>query len=241
VSCSCFQIDDGLVVDARRAAWFPRERVLAVADLHLGYAWAHRLSGQLMPITPTNDTLARLQELQRDYEPREIIVLGDIVHRAMALAVLEEEIRGLFNALSPRSQLVFLAGNHDRNLQKMLDQWLLPIRLVPSREVGGHLLVHGDASISSTDASGKSPEERRGVRIMMGHEHPAISIGDGVTTSEKCPCFLVSENVIVLPAFSHWAAGTNIRAYPFMSTIAQQAKFQCAVAIVGEKLLRVPM
>lgn len=232
---------DGLVLDARRAVWFPRERVLAVADLHLGYAWAHRLKGQLMPITPTNDTLARLQELQRDYKPREIIVLGDLVHRAMAVTVLEEEIRGLFNALSSRSQLVVLAGNHDRNFQKVLDQWVLPIQLVPSREIGGHLLVHGDAAIPSADASAKSPEPIHGGRIMMGHEHPAISIGDGVTTSEKCPCFLVSESVIVLPAFSRWAAGTNIRTYPFMSEIAQQTTFQCAVAIVGDKLLRVPL
>lgn len=230
MSHSRLQID-GVVFDVRRAAWFPDERVLAVADLHLGYAWAHRLSGQLMPITPANDTLGRLQELQRDYEPREIVVLGDIVHRAMALAVLEAEMRELFNALSPRSQLVFLAGNHDRDLQNVLDQWLLPISLAASREVGTHLLVHGDAAVSSAGA--------RGLRILMGHEHPAISISDGVTTSEKCPCFLVSESVIVLPAFSRWAAGTNIRAYPFMSELARQTTFQCAVAIVGDKLLRV--
>ena len=230
---------DNVVVDARRAAWFPSERVLAVADLHLGYAWAHRLSGQLMPITPANDTLARLQELQRDYEPREIVVLGDIVHRAMALAVLEEEVCELLNGLSPRSQLTFLAGNHDRDLQKVLNQWSLPIQLASSRTVGGYLLVHGDAAVHPADESGHSKAGTRELRIVMGHEHPAISIGDGVTTSEKCPCFLVSDRVIILPAFSCWAAGTNIRAYPFMSTIAQQAKFRSAVAIVGEKLLRV--
>ena len=237
---SQLQLSCGLVLDARRAAWFPRERVLAIADLHLGYAWAHRLRGQLMPITPANDTLARLQELQRDYEPREIIVLGDIVHRALALDVLEEEIRALFDTLSPRSQLVFLAGNHDRDLQKMLDQWLLPVRLAPSREVGEHLLVHGDATFSA-DTAGQPAQKTHGARIMMGHEHPAISIGDGVTTSQKCPCFLVSESVIVLPAFSRWAAGTNIQAYPFMSTIAQRANFKCAIAILGDKLLRVPL
>src|ERR1043165_9044378 len=120
-------LDHDLTLDSRRAAWFPQERVLAVADLHLGYAWAHRLSGQLMPVTPTNDTLGRLAELQRDYAPAEIVVLGDIVHRAMALPALEQEIRDLFNTLSPRSALTFLAGNHDRELQKVLKQWLLPI------------------------------------------------------------------------------------------------------------------
>src|SRR5205823_2409164 len=122
--------------------------------------------GQLMPIPPTNDTLARLTELQRDYEPREIIVLGDIVHRAMALPVLAEEVRELFEALSARSQLTFIAGNHDRNLQTILKEWMLPIELVPFRTAGNFLLVHGDEVVGET----QSPQ-----RVVMGHEHPAIS------------------------------------------------------------------
>lgn len=222
----------GLTFDSRRAAWFPRERVLAVADLHLGYAWAHRLSGQLMPITPTNDTRERLVELQRDYEPDEIVVLGDIVHRAMSLSVLEEEIREIHNALSPKSRLTFLPGNHDRELQKMLKQWLLPIDLAESRELQHAVLLHGDKAAVCGN---------RGRPIVMGHEHPAISIGDGVTTSQKCPCFLISEMVIVLPAFSRWAAGTNIRAYPFMSGAARAAQFTQAIAICGERLLPIPL
>lgn len=217
--------------DARKAAWFPRERVLAVADLHLGYAWAHRLSGQLMPIPPTNDTLTRLAELQREYDPQEVVMLGDIVHRAMALPVLAEEVRELFDALSARSRLTFLAGNHDRNLKVVLKEWTLPIELLGSRTVGNHLLVHGDAPPPETDAS----------VIVMGHEHPAISIGDGVTTSQKCPCFLISESVIVLPAFSRWAAGTNIRAYELMSETARSARFTQAVAVCGEKLLPIKL
>lgn len=222
-----FKLAGGVVLDARRAAWFENERVLAVADLHLGYAWAHRLSGQLMPITPTNDTLERLAELQRDYEPGEIVVLGDIVHRAMALSVLEEEIRDLYDTLSPRSKLTFLAGNHDRDLQRVLMEWQLPIELQPSRQIDGHTLVHGDV-VAEGPANGC---------VVMGHEHPAISIGDGVTTSQKCPCFLVSDAVMVLPAFSRWAAGTNVRVYPFMSETARAARFTRAIAICGERLL----
>ncbi len=227
-----FAIDTNLAFDSRRAAWFPNERVLAVADLHLGYAWAHRLAGQLMPITPPTDTLARLEELQRDYAPREIVVLGDIVHRAVALASLEKELRELIENLSAQSQLTLLVGNHDHHLQKVSQQWALPIELVGSREVGGHLLVHGDKAIAG---------QQREQRIIMGHEHPAISLGDGVTTSQKCPCFLVSESVIVLPAFSNWAAGTNIRAYELMSEIARAADFTQAIAICGDKLLPVSL
>lgn len=226
------QLPDGVVLDARRAVWFSDERVLAVADLHLGYAWAHRLSGQLMPIPPTNDTLARLVDLKRVYAPREIVVLGDIVHRAMALPVLEEELREVVDALARDSKLTLLAGNHDRELQSVLKQWSLPIDLVESREIAGNMLVHGDKAVD---------EKQRARRIFMGHEHPAISIGDGVTTSQKCPCFLVSDRVIVLPAFSRWAAGTDMRVYQPMSEMARAAKFTEAVAICGDKLLPVSL
>ncbi len=225
-------IGENLVLDARRAAWFPHERVLAVADLHLGYAWAHRLGGQLMPIPPANDTLGRLTELQGDYAPSEIVVLGDIVHRAVALDVLKEEIRALLDALAPRSRLTFIAGNHDRHLKKILQQWQMPIDLVESRAVGSDLLIHGDRAIGP---------QYPGQRVFMGHEHPAITIGDGVTTSHKCPCVLLSPTVVVLPAFSSWAAGTNIRAYPLMSEVARAAKFTHAMAICGDKWLRIPI
>lgn len=228
---SRFQVSDDLVFDCRRAAWLPNERVLAVADLHLGYAWAHRLAGQLMPITPPTDTLARLKELQSDYQPREIVVLGDIVHRAVALESLEKEMRELIGGLSSQSQLTLLLGNHDRQLQKVVKQWGLMVELAESREMNGHVLVHGDKAIAR---SGKQ-------RIIMGHEHPAISIGDGVTTSQKCPCFLVSDTVIVLPAFSNWAAGTNVRAYEMMSEAARAADFTQAVAICGDKMLPIPL
>jgi metallophosphoesterase superfamily enzyme len=144
------------------------------------------------------------------------------------LNVLAEEIREIYNALSPKSRLTFLVGNHDRDLQKVFEQWSLPIELVESRTLGEAVLVHGDKAVVHP--------HRRG-RIIMGHEHPAISIGDGVTTSQKCPCFLISETVFVLPAFSRWAAGTNIRAYPFMSEAARAANFTQAIAICGEKLL----
>jgi hypothetical protein len=104
--------------------------------------------------------------------------------------------------------------------------------LAEAREIGRNLLVHGDKAAGGN---------QRGLRVIMGHEHPAITIGDGVTTSQKCPCFLVSESVIILPAFSSWAAGTNIHAYEFMSETARAAKFTQAIAICGEKLLPISL
>ncbi len=74
-------------------------------------------------------------------------------------------------------------------------------------------------------------------RIFMGHEHPAVTVGDGFATSIKCPCFLVSNEVVVLPAFSHWAAGSDIARGSFMSPLARNARMTQAFAVMGENLL----
>src|SRR5205085_185907 len=126
-------------------------------------------------------------------KPEEIVVLGDLVHRAVALPVLEGELHSLVAGLSPASKLTFLAGNHDRGLAEMWQRWKLPGNLPVTREVSCNLLMHGDGAL-------RNPVLNR--RIIMGHEHPAISIGDGVTTWQKCQCFLISESVVILPAFS---------------------------------------
>ena len=48
-----FQLQDDAVLDARRAVWLPRSRCLAVADLHLGEAWARRAPGAAVPALPS--------------------------------------------------------------------------------------------------------------------------------------------------------------------------------------------
>lgn len=206
---SRLQIEPGIWVDARRAIWFERLGIVAVADLHIGYNWAHRHGGQMLPLHQPDDTIGRLQALCDFYNPAELLLLGDIVHRALPLPQIEVELQKL---LSELKGVRLIAGNHDRFLDKLIGT---PLETECVRS--GYLFVHGHL-----------PSSRR-ERIVMGHEHPAISVGDGVATSVKCPCFLISRKTMVLPAFSLWAAGG--------AEVALRERFQQAVAILGDKLL----
>jgi hypothetical protein len=234
---SRYQLTEDICLDARRAIWFANAGILAVADLHLGYVWAHRLNGQLFPISVSDDTVSRLVELQKIYGPREIVVVGDVVHRAVALPAMQTELTNLAQRLASKCLLTLVSGNHDRDLDHLLARSGLAMRMVQRTCAGNHLLIHGDNdSVAGIDQQIESTCARGG-RVVMGHEHPAVSISDGVATWEKCPCFLISDGLIILPAFSHWAAGTVIGSYPFMSPLAQKASFTQAVAIVGNRLL----
>lgn len=221
-----------LWLDAHHAIWLSDFDTLAISDLHLGYAWAHRLAGQLMPLSVPDDSLDRAVELIETYHAKRIVILGDIVHRAVSLPAIKDQLCAFFSRLTGMAELVFLAGNHDRGLNALLRECELPIQTVPELTLGRFLLVHGDDHRVSIPA---------GHQMVMGHEHPAISLSDAGATIAKCPCFLVSDSVLILPAFSRWAAGSNVRNGSFLSAHATEAKFTLAVAILAGKLLPVSL
>lgn len=104
------------------------------------------------------------------------------------------------------------------------------------------MFVHGDG-VTERSATVRNHLSGRGesARIVMGHEHPAISLKVSAVSAVKCPCFLASERVIVLPAFSQWAAGSKIGSGQFMSALANDTKFEQAIAVVSGKLLPIKL
>lgn len=230
------ELSPGIFLDARRAVWFERQKALAVADLHLGYAWAQRSRGSLLPLSAPEETIAQLLELVRDYGAEQLFVLGDIVQRAVPLEPVRAQLHELCGTVGGVVKLRLLGGNHDRGLGALLHECAIALEMESAAYLDGHLLLHGDAAPSSRGSHEVSP----GNRIFIGHEHPAIRLGDGVA-SVKCPCFLVGPRVVVLPAFSAWAAGSNVRQDQFLSPLARDAEFTHAVAILAGKVLPVPL
>ena len=226
---SRIEIQPGVWLDHRRAVFLEREQIVAVADLHLGYAWAHRYNGQLLPLHPPDDLLARLADLCTFYKPKHLAILGDIIHEAVPVVEISDELKKVFSTLGGLCGLKLILGNHDKKLRK-LAAGISDLEFINRFESDEFLLVHGNERVSV-------PGQRF---VLMGHEHPAISLGDGIK-SAKFPCFMISKRVLLLPAFSQWAAGSNIRSYDFMSRLAREANFTKAVAICGSKLLPVKL
>jgi putative SbcD/Mre11-related phosphoesterase len=215
-------------LDYRRAIFLEEHSLLAVADLHLGYAWGHRYNGQMLPFGGGDRLIERLIELCSCYKPATFALLGDLVHQAVPVGELVDEFESMVKALRETCATGLIIGNHDKRLRSVIRD--KSIELFASLQFGKFLLVHGDSAA----------ETKAGSTIVMGHEHPAISLGDGIKGA-KFPCFLVSEEVVILPAFSLWAAGSDFRSHAFMSALARGARFSKAVAICGHKLLPIPL
>lgn len=170
-------------LDARRALWLAEERLLVVADLHWGYAASHRARGNLLPVWGDDELAARLHALAGDYAPAEMIWLGDIVHAAEGAP---RAARYVADAPVP---IVTIAGNHDRRG--------LPATVRTLRR-GRWFFHHGDLAPAVPD----------GCVEVVGHHHPAATLGDAAGSRVKLPALVAGPRRLVLPAFSPWAAGT---------------------------------
>jgi putative SbcD/Mre11-related phosphoesterase len=225
-----------LWLDARRAAWLERARTLVVADLHLGYAWVQRRRGQLWPLHEVEDVTTRLLEMQGEYQPTSIVFLGDLIHDALATGPMADLLAETLHALAPRSRLLATLGNHDRQLGELAEAARLPLVCVNEHWTGNYRLCHGHVPVVGAPPPGGSGREW----LVMGHEHPAVILGDGLADRVQCPCFVVGERRLLLPAFSQWAAGSVLGRAPFLSPLASEGRWREVVAIVGHRLLRVP-
>lgn len=176
------EIRPGLWLDSRLALWFESLRLLAVADLHWGYAESHRARGHLLPLWGDDVIAARLKSLLRDYEPLEMVWLGDVVHAAEGSAQAEEFLR------ESRVPITVLAGNHDR-------RWRHPAAVSTQRD--SYFFHHGDRVL---DVPGGAIE-------VVGHHHPAVDWYDGAGGRLKLPALVVGPRRLIMPAFSPWARG----------------------------------
>jgi uncharacterized protein len=147
------------------------ERVLVVADLHLG--WEVSLSHQGIHVpSQVPRLLDKLRKIVNDVHPRQLILLGDVKH-AVAKVELEEWkyvpefFEGLVEII-PDIQVV--PGNHDGNLEPLTPRG---VKISTSEGIslwGSVGLFHGHAWPSPPLLGCKF--------LVMGHLHPVVVFKD---------------------------------------------------------------
>ena len=179
-----------VLLDGRLALFHQKQRWLAVADLHFGYEISQRAAGRLMPMWGMESIEDRLMALIADYQPRQLVIVGDLVHDRAAAAEAGELLQRLGKLTEP----IVLAGNHDRHIAG-----LIPMR--SSWQPDGFYFHHGHCAAADN-----------GRVQVIGHHHPAASITDGAGLRLKLPAFVQQGSCWILPAFSPWAAGATWKA-----------------------------
>jgi uncharacterized protein len=181
-----------LVADPAGALYWPDERLLLVADLHLEKGSAFAKRGVLLPPYDTATTLARLARLIKRYTPRLLVALGDSFHDGDGPLRMAGNDREALKALQRGRDWIWIAGNHDSDL---------------ADDAGGRFaeaLAFGPLTFRHEPSSEPCEGE------IAGHLHPVARVTQrGRAVSRRC--FASDGRRLVMPAFGAYAGGLNVR------------------------------
>lgn len=195
-----------------------KEKILVIADLHLGLEYELYKSGIAIP-----SQLPRFREdivrLLRKTKVKKLVILGDLKHKVPGISKREERIiSSLIEELKTKVKIYLTLGNHDTSLKSLLSG----IKIFSSRGfvIKNYGFFHGHAWPSKQLINCDY--------LFMGHIHPQIQFKDEIGYSTTQPvwvkCKLNKEkikekykvkkvgklNLFVLPAFNPLVGGISL-------------------------------
>jgi DNA ligase-associated metallophosphoesterase len=184
---------------AQKALYWPRERMLAVADIHFGKAAAFRSLGVPVPRGTTTENLAQLDLLVAQYDACHIVFLGDFLHAKAAHAKPTQDALLAWRERQSGLRLTLVRGNHDRHAGDPAAA--LGITLVDEPfTVGPFSLCHH----SDRAAPGY---------VLAGHVHPVYVLATRFDAL-RLPCFVAGPRRMILPSFGAFTGGHVITPGP---------------------------
>ncbi|MFN3864010.1 MAG: ligase-associated DNA damage response endonuclease PdeM [Erythrobacter sp.] len=184
-----------LMLGSGRALYWPAERALLVADLHLEKASWFAARGAMLPPYDSRDTLERLADAVRETGARRVITLGDNFHDDAGALRLDGYCSGMLEALTRALDWVWITGNHDEGLPRGFGGTIMP-----ELELGGVILRH-EARAGET-----APE-------LSGHYHPKLRVNVRNRHIAR-PCAVLGRGPggaerMIMPAFGTLTGGMD--------------------------------
>ncbi|MBU1205117.1 MAG: metallophosphoesterase [Nanoarchaeota archaeon] len=212
-----------------------QEKILVFADFHIGYEEALNKQGILVPRFQFKDVIKRLGKIFSELKKikiDKIIINGDIKHEFGTISEQEwrETLRLLDFMARQCKEIILVKGNHDTILGPIAKK--KKVSVVDYYFAGDILITHGH----------KIPNKnilKKAKTIVIGHEHPAISLREDVRT-EKFKCFLKGKykrkSLVVMPSFCLATEGTDILKEKLLSPFLNQDLKNFEVSVVADKV-----
>lgn len=184
-----------------------------IADLHLGLESLMAREGTYMPKFQLSEMKDDIDAILGQTGASTLIVCGDIKHEFSETSYGErEEVQELVEFLSDRvEEILLVKGNHDNYL-------IYPVKEYDNVHLEDLYLLDGTCFIHGHEIP-DNLSIREADTLVIGHEHPAVTLKDEVGVTEKLPAFLYGsmedgQRIIVLPAFSKLAEGSQVNQVP---------------------------
>ena len=217
-------VDLGLLIDGE---------TLIIGDVHVGYEEALNKQGILMPRMQAADIKKRLSAMVEQAKPKRIILNGDVKHEFGTISNQEwrDALMVLDYCASVGGTVTLIKGNHDTILG--------PIAEKRNVELVDHVtLRNGEIYICHGHVIPKNEEFKKAKIVIIGHEHPAVSVKTEVRT-ETYKCFLVGtfkgKTLIAMPSFNLVTEGTDVLREQLLSPFLHQDLKNFEVYIAADR------
>ena len=115
------EILPGVRVTSHRCLVLDDGPTVVLGDLHLGYEKALEEEGMYLPRFNTESIREELNEIICRYEPKRIVLLGEIKHDFKRTRYEgKEEVLRIIELLERAADVIVVKGNHDNFLQNIL-------------------------------------------------------------------------------------------------------------------------
>lgn len=175
-----------IILSPLKGLYWPREKALIIADVHLGKTALFRQHGIPVSSKVLHDDLDRLSKMIGHHQPQKLIVAGDMFHQDFNTDLQTfTEWRNTFERL----QIILAQGNHDK--LPMLQYRYMGIDLYkPNITIPPFQIIH------------QQTKAKNDYLQICGHIHPGLMLQGATRKTIKLPCFRISDKAITLPAFS---------------------------------------
>jgi uncharacterized protein len=178
----------------QKALFWKTEKILLLADLHLGKINHFRKSGIAVPSRANDHNLELLMEVVGMAQPQRIICLGDLFHSHYNS---EWEVFGEVVKYYDGISFELVLGNHDIMSEHQYER--KGIKVYDDLTLGPFLFTH-----HPVDAPRDSQYN------MAGHIHPGINLVGKGRQSVMLPCFYFGARQAYLPAFGKFTGLARI-------------------------------
>lgn len=195
-------------VDSLPALYHPGMDLVVISDLHLGLEKTMTFRGNYVPQHQLEQVKEDVKQAGRETSASRILVNGDLKNQFKTSRAETREVEEFVEFLDEEfEEVIVVRGNHDTMMEETdvsMENYFLE---------EGKLFIHGHEKTGEVDIQGDFDT------VIIGHEHPAISLVDDIGVKEKIDCFLYGEmddgkKIVVLPSFSGIANGTSVNETP---------------------------
>jgi DNA ligase-associated metallophosphoesterase len=192
---TCFH--EELCITNQRVLFWESQKSLILSDLHIGKSAHFQKSGIPIPSNILKTDLERLKKLILHFSVENLIIVGDLFHAEYNKDLDEFKI-WLSQFKNLRIQLI--KGNHDILSNSIYSNFNIEV-------------FNTEINVNSLKFVHDNVKQNIDYFTISGHTHPGVFIKGKGRQRIKLPCFQVTENQLILPAFSLFT-GLNTKQAP---------------------------